>query len=410
MAGLSRYALSLIAIGSTMSFALAAHRTVQAAEFILKNGGRIEGKWINEKEAVRRTYVIDLAVGGRIMLNRSQVSKVIKTRPIIDTYEVQRHTVPDTVEGHLKMASWCRVKHLAKQRLDHLQRILELDPNHKKARAALGYHQVNGRWVTTAEENQANGMRRYKGSWRSAQEIELLEERKQREGSERKWFSKVKRWRKELEQPKKFDEARKNLTSITSPTAVKAIALYLDKETVRDAKLIYYKALAGISAPPAMSVLMKESIDETDGDLRLTALDYVVDQKTAAASKFYIQKLKNKDNRKVNRAGLALGLLKDPVAVRPLIDALLTTHRYQITKGKGGPNSQSHTFGTGGGGGGGYSFGGGGPKMVKATQKNRSVLDALYALTGENLSYDKTAWKRWYNSQRKNGKFNARRD
>ena len=44
----------------------------------------------------------------------------------------------------------------------------------------------------------------------------------------------------------------------------------------------------------------------------------------------YVNALKSKDNEVVNLAGLALGQLNDPAAISPLIDALVTTHKYII--------------------------------------------------------------------------------
>ena len=41
-------------------------------------------------------------------------------------------TVPNTVEGHWDMAERCRKAGLKTQRDTHLQKVLELDPNHRR--------------------------------------------------------------------------------------------------------------------------------------------------------------------------------------------------------------------------------------------------------------------------------------
>ena len=42
-------------------------------------------------------------------------------------------------------------------------------------------------------------------------------------------------------------------------------------------------------------------------------------------------------------------------------------------------------------------------KIIKRDLNNQQVLDAVVALTGSNLGFDKTAWKNWYSSQQKPG-------
>ena len=64
----------------------------------------------------------------------------------------------------------------------------------------------------------------------------------------------------------------------------------------------------------------------------------------------YVQALRSKDNVIVNRAAEALGTIGDPEAISPLIDALVTTHKYLIQPaGGGGPGEITAGFGTGGG-------------------------------------------------------------
>ena len=44
----------------------------------------------------------------------------------------------------------------------------------------------------------------------------------------------------------------------------------------------------------------------------------------------------------MNRAGVALARMKDPTATGPLIDALVTTHKFKLSAGD--PGSMSATF------------------------------------------------------------------
>jgi hypothetical protein len=110
----------------------------------------------------------------------------------------------------------------------------------------------------------------------------------------------------------------------------------------------------------------------------------------------------------VNLAAEGLRRMKDLSAIGPLIDALVTVHRYQV--GSSNPGAMTTRFPTGG------SPGGIGlgmneqPKIVDARLTNQAVLDALVALTGQNFSFDQQAWAYWYASQREPGRIDTRRD
>ncbi len=86
-----------------------------------------------------------------------------------------------------------------------------------------------------------------------------------------------------------------------------------------------------------------------------------------------------------------MGYLGDPSAIDSLIRALVTTHKFRVTKGN--PGQTSATFGSGGGGG---LAMGGSDEIVSRSLTNRSVLDALVgAVRGSNFGYDVGAWKAW---------------
>jgi hypothetical protein len=110
----------------------------------------------------------------------------------------------------------------------------------------------------------------------------------------------------------------------------------------------------------------------------------------------------------VNRAGEALGMIGDAAAISPLIDALVTTHKYQLSPGAN-PGQISADFG--GSGGGGLSMGGKGPAIVKNDETNQGVLRALVKLSGkQNFDYDEQAWRNWYVDLQMRQHANARRD
>jgi hypothetical protein len=120
----------------------------------------------------------------------------------------------------------------------------------------------------------------------------------------------------------------------------------------------------------------------------------------------YLRYLKNRDNEIINRAGAALGQIGDPDAMGPLVDALITKHRFKVEDGN--PDQHAYTFSPQGGG---FSFGGGGPKFRNETVRNPEVLAALVHLSGgTSFDYDQEQWRRWLAAQVKHNAVDVRRD
>ncbi len=383
-------------------------RSLQADVFYLSNGGRIEGELLNPEQRPRENYVIRLADGVQVTLAADQVEKVVSLRPEESEYQRIRHQYPDTVEGQWELAEWCRQKRLLSQRDVHLQRVIELDPDHVLARRALGYSQIEGKWQTTEEVMRSRGYERYQGAWRTRQEIELLEAKREQEQTEKEWFQKINRWRGWLATDKSH-LARQNILSIKDPLALKALAAALRTERQLEVRLLFVEALAHLGVPEAIRVLAETAMEDYDEEVRLTCLDYLCKMPpNPDVTTFFVGYLKHKDNLMVNRAASALGRLGDRSAVGPLIDALITRHKQKISTGS--PGTISAGFGTGPGAPPGGLAVGGGPKVVITTVMNQPVLDALVSLTGQNFHFDQQAWRYWLASQRRPETIEGRRD
>ena len=376
----------------------------RAEEFLLANGGRISGELVNRKESPRKQYIIKVAGGGQITLAVSQVEEVLNHRPEEDEYEKIRPAYPDTVEGQWALAEWCRQRKMPLERETHLKRIIELDPNHADARRALGYVQVGGQWATQDELKVESGYKRYKGRWMLPQQIEIIEGKKKLEAAQQEWSQNIKRWRGWLDTDRE-EQALENFRNIADPMAVKALVKGLRDDGSAPARMIYIDALAKINTPEAVMGLAVASIEDPVEEVRLTCLDRLQSEKRPEIVSYYVSKLRDKNNPTVNLAGVALGRMKDPVSIGPLINALVTTHKFKIPK-PGGDGGMSASFGNGSGG---LSVGGG-PKIVSKQFANPAVLDALTAVTGQNFEFDQAAWRQWHAAQKKPETIDARRD
>lgn len=400
-------AAALLSVALPAAVLLTAMCVPAAGEvFVLANGGRVEGTLLNADELMSEKYVIEVSPDVRVTLNRSQVSEVLRLRPEEEEYERIRATFADTAAGQWEAAEWCRQKRLSQQRDAHLERVIELEPDHAEARRALGYGKSNGRWVTQEEVMVRRGLKYYKGRWRTSQEIELMETQRKTEVAEKEWAQKIARWRKWLGSDRDVT-ARRSLLEIDDPLATAALIRALDTDEVEQVRLLYVEALANVGTPEAIRALAACSLFDPAEEVRLTCLDHLKKQKRPEVVAYYVGELRSKDNRIVNLAASGLSHMRDPSATGPLIDALVTTHRFKIVPRN--PGSTSATFGSGPGAPGGLSVGGG-PKIVERRLTNRSVLDALVAITGQNFNFDQQAWKYWYASQRRRKAIDMRRD
>jgi len=396
-------------------------RPSKAEMLSLINGSHLDGQLLNPDENPRNSYQFKLTNGTEVTLAPEQVREYKADRPEVAEYGRIHDKYPDTAEGQYKLALWCREHDLSAQKAKHLQRVIELDPDHADARRMLGYSKFDGQWMTIEEKKTKDGyVRDRKGDWKLPQEVALEEQRDRQQLAEREWFSKVKLWRGWLDTNRR-KQGRDNLVNITDPRAVTALAKKLigveraDLTTSQppdpsvEARLIYIEALVHIATAAtnpsdvqlARAALAMAALEDKDDEVWLSCMDELVKQKEDPLTvAFFIKQLRNKQNYIINRAAVGLGRMKDPTAISPLIDALIT-ERKEIVGGNN-PGQTTTTFGTRGTPGGGISMNQK-PHVEIHYDRNQAVLDSLVAMTGQNFSYDKAAWRAWYVAQQSKG-------
>jgi hypothetical protein len=386
---------------------LAILRPAAGDVFLLRNGGRIEGVLVNPDENPRTSYVISLPNGGQLTLDAASVDKVQPVRPELVEYDKVRRQYPDTVKGQLQMSDWCRDHNLLAQRKTHLQRVLQLDPDQAEARRILGYHKFKDKWMTLEEEMAEKGMvkRTIRGNtvWVTQPDAELHDSQEKQLKAEADWRQKVSRWRGWLDGSRAAQGAT-NLRAIDDPMAIAALADRLVKkpDLRMDARLIYVEVLSRINTHEARGPLAACAMDDPVEEVRLSCLDELVKQKDDGVTAYFVGRMRNKhaSNADINRAGVALGRIKDPNCVDTLIESLVTRH-FEVVQPAGGPGAMTTTFNKNGGGGGmGMNQK---PKLIPHDLQNADVLNALKAITGEDFGYDQRAWATWYRNQKAKG-------
>lgn len=390
-----RIAAVLVAVLGWQSFSAA-----RGEVFLLASGGRIEGDWLNRDESPRKTYVVQTPLGGQLTLAKSQVERVVVQKDADKQYEEAVRKMPNTLEGHLAMAEWCRANDLRAKRQYHLEQVIERDPNHEAARHGLGYNKIEGQWLKTDEYMKSQGYVRHQGAWRLRQEAAS-------DAAERKFELDVVAWKKKLKLLRtRYDKrgdggALVEMRGANEPAASVAFADLLANEDYRELKMLYVEMLGQIPTPAGVAALIRHSLQDPDESIRDVCLRELAKHGRQQAASVYLKALTGKDNALINRAGHGLGRLGQEDAILPLIDALVTQHKTVVTSG----GSISPTFG---GGGSGLSAGSKTTVIVNNVS-NESVLGALRAITREDFQFDEGAWREWYIESRTPKQVNLRR-
>jgi len=391
---------------AAMVFWVASESRAWGDVFLLNQGGQVVGDLQNGDQSPRETYVVKTSEGVTVTLARSQVKQWLRPRPEDVEYENVRSRYPDTPDGQWELAEWCKERKLLAQRKAHLQRVIALDSDHEAARRALGYTKVEGKWTTQREVMTKQGYRWYKDRWRTQQEIDILEEKGKANVVEKDWMQKVDRWSVWL-LTERAEDARQNLLAIKDPTAVKALAYGLKRNQYPQVRVILAQALAGLGTIEAQRALAFNAIEDGVEDVRAACLELLKKRHDPSIVDYFVSRLqpKKSTNVMVNRAGAALKAMNEPSTVVPLIDALVTVHRFRVSSGN--PGQMSTTFGSGGSG----LAMGGGSKIVPREFQNPDVLDALSSITGQaGLGYNVPAWRAWYAAHRNRETVDVRRD
>lgn len=250
----------------------------------------------------------------------------------------------------------------------------------------------------------ARGFVRYRGMWRTVQEIELIERADRANLAQKEWVIRLERLRKRLEDSRQADAAAEEIREIADPFAVPALAAALGKERMPRVRADYLEALSHIRGPEAVTALVSVAVDHADSETRILAVERLLDIGPEMAAQAIAGALGGPDNARINRAAEALSRLGSTAAIGPLIQSLETEH--VVVSGGGAPEgSTTATFTPSGGG---LSMGSG-PKRQKTRVQNQRVLEALVRLTGENFGWNTAAWQAWLANRQAPPDFDPRR-
>lgn len=135
------------------------------------DGGRLRGKIVDES---RREVTIETPVG-KVTIPKNQISRIERQGDALKTYEARKAKLSSSdAEGFYELGRWCQQQELAEQALACFQQVVKIAPDHADARALLGHHKLDGKWLTEDEWYEARGFVKYDGKWVTAADRDNL--------------------------------------------------------------------------------------------------------------------------------------------------------------------------------------------------------------------------------------------
>ncbi len=378
----------------------------------LSGGGHVSGKVTRLAE--QKIVIVQVDDDVRVALPESRVRRVIMSDRLAE-YEKYAARAGDDAELHYQLGRWCvGNKNFPgdsdQYRKYHMQRAIELDPDHEEARASLDYIKEKGKWVRKDEVFRRRGMVRSGLQWELPEVIATAAMQDAADETAKRWIKEVTRLTAVITRGRgKTEEAWQSLAAIEDPLAADAIAQQLlDSRGTNDQsqplRRLWVDLLGKFRNGLAVEALVLAGIDEPDNVIRELALTKLQEYGSSSAVATYSRMLKSNDNAIINRAARALSWFPDPELAMTYVEALVSTHKHEILPGAG---TQAGFSNDGSGG-----FSTGGKKVViETTKQNPAVLGLLNLIEPDvNYGYDEVAWRKYFADKRTAYEGDLRRD
>lgn len=374
-------------------------------------GGQVAGR-VKRVASEKTPYaIVEIDPHLKVAIPEHQVARVAEASALAEyrarVAAIAAATGGDDAEQHYELARWCKQQLLHAQYRHHLQRTVRIDPNHSKARTALGFVEHDGEWVRQAQLYRSRGMVSVGGKYRLPAELMIAESKKEVEVKSKAWLRELDRLKRLIARGgDRGGEAWAALAAIDDPFAAPAIGRELVEATEqpRDLRLFWIDKLAQLDSPDGLPPLIRVGLSETDSVVREKALETLHQRAPEAAVAAYLPLLRSNDNATVRRAAESLSYFPDPELVVPLIDALVTKHKTVI------PADTRTNVGFNNSGSGGMTTGGKERTIVESVQ-NPPVLDLLRQIEGDvDYGYNVAFWRRHVASKLSGYRGQMRRD
>jgi len=150
-----------------------------ADELHLKDGQVLSGRVFEDGD---RYTVVDR--DGKHAVKKADVTELVRKRSFMDEFDDRLQQLPaDDAEAIFEFGRWLEENEWASRAKLAYAEVLDLDPDHKGARRALGYSLYEGSWVSPEEMNRRKGLVEFEGRWYTKHDLEEL--KRQIDGDEK---------------------------------------------------------------------------------------------------------------------------------------------------------------------------------------------------------------------------------
>lgn len=373
--------------------------------------------------------IVSLDDAIQVAFPSSRVSRIVDSSQL-QQYRSRAAQAGDDAAAHYQLARWCKAQgnvpglsHVYTR--FHMERAVELDPNHAEARASLGYTQDAGKWILKSELMRDRGMIFKGGRWVIPEAASLEESVDASDKQSKRWVREIAKRVKivmkgDRSDNRKYGSALNELRQIDDPLAAPAIAAQFEKSrgSGRDAQPaalrgLWVTLLGRLKTSASVRALVKAGIEEPDAFLREMALTQLLEHGSGTAISNYLRTMRDpkSSNGLINRAARALAFFPpDQELAMSYINSLVTTHTRTVAP-QGNTNATFGGPGTGNSGGlGGFSTGSK-PQVFKSTRNNPSVLSLVKKTVPEvDFGYDEVKWRNYLANRKLNFSGDLRRD
>jgi hypothetical protein len=418
--GLALAASAAFALVLTAAFLPSAPRAA-ADEITLTDGKVWEGKIVRETD---QSVVLKTA-GGELEILRASIAKVERKPTRAELYEEKLKIFDkDDADQQYLLGLWCKRNGLGKEAEYHLNRAIGLNPDHEGAHMALDHVKYNGKWMTEKEMKEAQGFVLYKGRWmtKDAAEAARLEDVK---AQMKKEVARQVRALAELiagpPDEKVKRRAVQQLLTFRDPLGNDAI-IALIRHRSGEVREVALKAVDKLKIPGAEADVLRAALHDPEKAPRTQACRMLPRQWRDSMFEEVLKTLRGDDLQGRVAAAQVLGVVKNPLTIDPLIDALYVKFRTPSTEDEGAPSiglggrdanpNRQPPPGTR------YDPGIDGLGISRndpdsgwrptdapdndgyAYLINYAALDALRAITAQDFGVNKRAWRKWWDENR----------
>ncbi|WP_404310110.1 HEAT repeat domain-containing protein [Neorhodopirellula lusitana] len=383
---------------------------VVAGKVELSGGGQLTGDVRRVEDANGKTAHVIVRVDPdmSIAVAGTHTRRTVEADQLVE-YRSKAAAAGQDAEAQFELARWCKSKTLLNQYHFHLVRTIELDPDHRLARAALGYVKSGNEWISFEKLRRSQGLvQDGKGRWVLPEVLSVRQYSDEAERASKLW---IKNFRRLHSRAIRGDaEALAEINAIDDPMATNAIAGEFlrsrsSRANLRTLRMTYVRLLAKFRNQTAVSTLVEAGLNETDAIVREEALRQLVEYGGSSAVASYLPLLRSNSPAQVKAAARALEYFPNAELAFEYVRALITEQKTRTQMGSGGTDASFGNNGVNG-----LTQG---SKVVERTTQIRhpEVLQLVKTIApGVDYGFDENAWRRYFASLRNPPRSDLRRD